>query len=117
MGSEWLECICQLYTYCIDRRSNDICSEMDEILPVQTSPIDCEYLQTAEIFCKLHQYLEHHRSVMQYLVWCHRMALEGQQKTQYGINKNFKISNECKHGDKSGIKVIEIMLYRISKLM
>ena len=40
---------------------------------------------------RLHQCLEHHRFVMQYLAWCHRIALEGQHTTLNGIDRNFMI--------------------------
>ena len=48
VGSELLECISRLHNYCIDMRPNDVCSEIDEIIPVPTSPLGCGYLPTVE---------------------------------------------------------------------
>ena len=33
------------------------------------------------ILCNFHQFLEHERFLMQYLLWSHRMALEDQHTT------------------------------------
>ena len=48
VGSELLECISWLHNYCIDTRSHDLCSEIDEIIPVQASPLGWGYLPTVE---------------------------------------------------------------------
>ena len=48
VGSELLECISRLHNYCIYMRSNDLCSEIDETIPVPTSPLGWEYLPTVE---------------------------------------------------------------------
>ena len=48
VGSELLECISRLHNYCIDMRPNDLCSEIDEIIPVPTSPLGWGYLPTVE---------------------------------------------------------------------
>ena len=40
---------------------------------------------------RLHQCLKHHQFVMQYLTWCHRMALEGQHTILNSIDKNIMI--------------------------
>ena len=35
VGRELLECISRLHNYCIDKRAHDLCSEIDEIMPLQ----------------------------------------------------------------------------------
>ena len=48
VGSELLECISRLHNYCIEMRSNDLCSEIDEFFPVPTYPLGWGYLPTVE---------------------------------------------------------------------
>ena len=48
VGSELLECISQLHSYCIDTRPHDLCSEINKIIPLQASPLGWGYLPTVE---------------------------------------------------------------------
>ena len=48
VGSELLECISWLHNYCIDKRSHDLCSEIDEIIPLQASPLGWGYPPTVD---------------------------------------------------------------------
>ena len=50
VGSELLECINQVHNYCIYKRSHDLCSEIDEIIPLQASQLGWGYLPTVEPF-------------------------------------------------------------------
>ena len=80
VGSELLECISRLHNYCIDMRPNDLCSEIDEIIPVPTSPLGWGISQLWNL-CKFLQYLEYQGFVMHFLVWCHRIAFKNQHTT------------------------------------
>ena len=48
VAAEVLECISQLHNFCIDMRSPDLTSEqeIDEIIPVEASPLGWGYLPT-----------------------------------------------------------------------
>ena len=48
VGSKLLLCINKFHKYCIDLRSNDLRSEIDEIIPIQTSPLGWGYIPTTE---------------------------------------------------------------------
>ena len=47
-GSELLESISWLHYHCIDMRSYDLCSDIDEIISLQASPLGWGYLPTME---------------------------------------------------------------------
>ena len=50
VAAEVLECISQLHNFCIDMRSHDLTSEqeIEEIIPVEASPLGWGYLPTVE---------------------------------------------------------------------
>jgi hypothetical protein len=48
VGSELLERISWLHNCCIDKRSHDLCSEIEEIIPLQATPLGWGCLPTVE---------------------------------------------------------------------
>ena len=66
VATKALECISQLHNICIDMRSPDLTSEqeIEEIIPIEASPLGWGYLPTVEPLAFPIQCMDHHRFLM-----------------------------------------------------